>query len=163
MSLDKIISGGQTGADQAALRAARRLGIATGGWAPRGWLTQAGQKRLLLAGFGLAEHDLPGYPPRTEACVRDSDATLRIAGDFCSPGEILTKTLALQHRKPLFDVKWHGPPIDVEHYRKPLLDFLARNKVRVLNVAGNSERTASGIGVAVEQFLVAVLGAQLLP
>lgn len=157
MRLAKIVSGGQTGVDQAALRAARRLGIVTGGWAPRGWLTQVGPQPALLAGFGLVEHEQPGYPPRTEANMCDSDATLRIAGNFCSPGEQFTKTLALRYKKQMFDVKWWGTPINVEHYRAALLRFLERNSVRVLNVAGNSERTASGIGAAAEEFLVAVL------
>ncbi len=40
--LDRVISGGQTGADQAALRAARAAGIPTGGWAPLGWKTEEG-------------------------------------------------------------------------------------------------------------------------
>lgn len=52
--LERVISGGQTGADQAALRAARACGIPTGGWAARGWLTEDGPAPW-LAEWGLAE------------------------------------------------------------------------------------------------------------
>jgi hypothetical protein len=52
--IEKVMSGGQTGADHGGLRAARRCGIATGGWAPRGWLTEAGPAEW------LAEWDLLG-------------------------------------------------------------------------------------------------------
>jgi hypothetical protein len=79
--LQKITSGGQCGADQAALRAARSVGIATGGWAPLGWLVESedGRRNIAapqLADFGLAECPNPGYPARTRANVRDSDATI---------------------------------------------------------------------------------------
>jgi hypothetical protein len=82
-----VISGGQTGADQAALRAARACGIATGGWAPKGWLTEGPldeeghpfPKTVAspwLAGWELLECDEPGWRPWPRANVRDSDATL---------------------------------------------------------------------------------------
>ena len=38
--LQRVISGGQTGVDQAALRAAKAAGLETGGWMPLGWLTE---------------------------------------------------------------------------------------------------------------------------
>jgi hypothetical protein len=79
--LDRVISGGQTGADQAGLRAARGAGIPTGGWAPLGWLVESddGRRNIAapwLADYGLAECPEPGYPARTKANVRDSDGTL---------------------------------------------------------------------------------------
>lgn len=60
MTLTKIISGGQTGVDQAALRAARDLGITTSGTAPLGWITEDGPAPW-LADFGLIEADWLGY------------------------------------------------------------------------------------------------------
>ena len=62
--LTKIISGGQTGVDAAALRAAKAVGIPTGGTAPKGWLTEDGPAPW-LAEYGLVESDSPFYPPRT--------------------------------------------------------------------------------------------------
>jgi hypothetical protein len=73
--LRHVISGGQTRADQAALLAARRYGIETGGWAPLGWMTEDGPAPW-LADFGLVECPEPGYPARTTADVRDSDGLL---------------------------------------------------------------------------------------
>ena len=54
MSLRKVVSGGQTGADQAGLRAARAAGIETGGWAPKGWETEEGPAPW-LSDYGLKE------------------------------------------------------------------------------------------------------------
>jgi hypothetical protein len=50
--LERVISGGQTGVDQAALRVAKAIGLATGGWAPLGWETEDGPASW-LAGYGL--------------------------------------------------------------------------------------------------------------
>ena len=56
--LARIITGGQTGADQAGWRAARAFGIATRGWMPAGFLTEDGPRADLAEVFGTAE--LPG-------------------------------------------------------------------------------------------------------
>jgi Circularly permutated YpsA SLOG family len=53
----RIITGGQTGADQGGLRAARAAGIATGGFAPKGWATETGAAPW-LAEFGLVECEM---------------------------------------------------------------------------------------------------------
>src|SRR4051812_12471606 len=82
--LDRVVSGGQSGADQAALRAARAANIPTGGWAPKGWRTEDGAAPW-LADFGLVECPESGYPARTRANVRDSDVTVWF-GDWHSPG-----------------------------------------------------------------------------
>src|SRR6266403_453164 len=81
--LTKVISGGQTGADQAALRAARECGLAIGGWCPPGRECEAG---VIPPEFPLQETprerspDAPDVPrsQRTEWNVRDSDGTLVI-------------------------------------------------------------------------------------
>jgi hypothetical protein len=99
--LDRIISGGQSGADQAALRTARAMGVPTGGTAPRGWLAEVlvedehGPIRWKaspcpwLADFGLVECERPGYKARTARNVRDADATLWFA-DWHTPGATAT-------------------------------------------------------------------------
>jgi hypothetical protein len=88
--LDQVISGGQTGADQAALRAARACGIATGGFAPRGWLVETTDGRRTesapwLADLGLIECDEAGFKARTRANVHAADATIWF-GDWRTPG-----------------------------------------------------------------------------
>src|SRR5262249_48098117 len=57
----RVITGGQVGTDQGALRAARVAGLLTGGWAPQGWMTEGGAGTW-LADFGLVECPRAGYP-----------------------------------------------------------------------------------------------------
>jgi len=154
VKLEKIISGGQTGVDQAALRAARKFGIATGGTAPCRFMTLAGPQRELLQGFGLVEGSA-GYADRTVENVRDADATLRIASNFKSAGEKCTKLACLRYRKPYFNVLVEkGEVLYRLEARLALRAFLEQHSVRVLNVAGNSEQTSPGIGAIAEEFLI---------
>jgi hypothetical protein len=74
--LVKVISGGQTGADQAGWRAARMFDIPTGGFMPRGFLTEDGPRPDFAELFGAVEMPTPDYRARTEQNVRDSDATV---------------------------------------------------------------------------------------
>jgi len=92
MTLKKIISGGQTGADQGALVAGRQLGIPTGGWMPRGFLTEAGPCPPLGEMYGMQEHPSPAYPPRTRQNVKDADGTLWIGGGEIGDDRGLTCT-----------------------------------------------------------------------
>jgi hypothetical protein len=87
--VERVICGGQVGTDQGALRAARRAGIPTGGWAPRGWLTEAGPSPW-LAEYGVAEcpdgeTEPERYRARRRRCVKDCHAAL-LFGDTKSPG-----------------------------------------------------------------------------
>ena len=73
--IKKIISGGQTGADRAALDVAIKLGIRHGGWIPKGRKTEDGP---LSDKYQLQEMPTASYPARTEQNVIDSDGTLII-------------------------------------------------------------------------------------
>ena len=97
--ITKIISGGQTGADEAGLIFARKNGISTGGVAPRGYKTEKGSNFELRDVYGLLEHASDKYPPRTEDNVKNSDMTVifSIGG---SVGSELTKRLCIKHTKP---------------------------------------------------------------
>ena len=101
MKIAKVVSGGQTGVDMAGLRAARDVGLPTGGWAPRGWLTEDGPQPELLRSFGLKEHQAYGYPPRTEQNVIDSDCTLLITNNRNSGGSRLTHQYCLKWKRPV--------------------------------------------------------------
>jgi predicted Rossmann-fold nucleotide-binding protein len=87
MIVEKVISGGQTGVDQAGLRAAKDSGISTGGWLPNGCITLEGSCPDLLELYSMQEHPRKGYPARTEANVRDSDGIIRFAENFKTSGE----------------------------------------------------------------------------
>ena len=145
----RIISGGQTGADQGALIAAHKLGIATGGTAPKGWWTETGCQEKLMRRFGLVECAEPGYEARTRQNVNDADGTL-IVGSDATGGTALTATVARHLRKPLFFVPFPetSPPL-VEEFRH----WLKQHGVRTLNVAGNRESDRPGIAEFTKAFL----------
>lgn len=148
----KVISGGQTGADQAGLMAARRFGIPTGGWMPKGFQTTSGPAPELAREFGLREHP-GGYADRTETNVRTSDGTLRFAASFETLGEKCTLKCIRLHSKPYMDIDFAAPP-PVEE----VVAWIRRHDIKVLNVAGNVEpkstrAKASGISEFVMDYL----------
>ena len=74
--LDKIISGGQSGADQAGWRAAKAFGVLSGGWMPRGFLTEEGPHPEFAEQYGAAEMPTDSELGPIEQNVQDSEATL---------------------------------------------------------------------------------------
>ena len=151
--LVKVISGGQNGVDQAALRAAKESGIATGGWMPRGFRTLDGNRHDFREAYGMEEHTSRDYPPRTEQNVLESDVTLRIAEDFSSPGERCTLNAINRLGKPHLDISIKEILLHPEVNAVRVALWLDREKVTTLNVAGNSEHTSPGIGVTAYNFL----------
>lgn len=150
----KIISGGQAGADQGGLHAARMLDIPTGGWAPKGWTTELGSMRVLLEEFGLKECKVAGYPVRTVMNVKESTGTV-IFGRLNSAGSKLTSDACQINKKPCihFDVPWN-----MQARKQFFLDWIVRENIEVLNVAGNRESKNPGIEISVIEFLVETLG-----
>lgn len=148
--LPKIISGGQNGVDQAALRAAKKLGLVTGGTAPKGWRTLDGPAPE-LAKFGLIEDTEANYAIRTAKNVYDANITLRIARNFNSAGEICTLKAIKKCNQEYLDI-----PEDKLNDKKMVQSvamWLILREPTVVNVAGNSEMTAPGIGQLTEDFL----------
>lgn len=146
--LRKVISGGQTGVDQAAWRAARSFGIETGGWMPKGFLTEDGPRPEFAEMWGAAEHPSDKYPPRTQANARHSDATLWLGqGDGAGFG--CTKKHAAFYGKPFIVVEYGMTQSDVIRLLMPIAPA-------VLNVAGNRESKSPGIGERAESFLYSV-------
>jgi hypothetical protein len=135
MALTKIISGGQTGADQAGLAAAKLLGLETGGTAPFGYRTDEGPARKLLRDtYGLKESLSREYAPRTIINVRDADGTV-VFGNLDSPGSKLTIAQCIKQNKPVC-----SNPTALE-----LVNWVKEYDIHVLNVAGNRESTNHGI------------------
>src|SRR5262245_10393821 len=112
--LERIISGGQSGADQGALRAARAMGVPTGGTAPKGWLAEvliggdedfpapsrwAGRPCHWLADYGLVEAEAEGFPVRTVRNVLDSDETLWFGDPWSAVGRC-TLEACQRHGRP---------------------------------------------------------------
>ena len=154
----QIISGGQTGADQGGLLAARDLGVQTGGTAPQGWLTEDGPQELLLRSLGLEECSEAGYDARTRANVLRADGTL-LVGPYRAGGSGLTVKIARESEKPVFHVAYGGRSVAPSEERiSEFRDWLGRYEIRILNVAGNRESQSPGIQAFTRQFLVNALG-----
>ena len=132
-----IVSGGQSGVDRAALDAASALGIACGGWCPRGRIAEDG---CIRRRYRLVETPSRGYAQRTEWNVRDSDATLIINRGRLDGGTLLTAQLARKHGKPVFIVQ-----LGRRLRRAQFGAWLRKNRVRALNVAGPRESKRPGI------------------
>lgn len=152
MSVEKIISGGQSGADQGGLFAGYALGLKTGGWAPKNYQTEDGPARDLLRFFGLSETEIIGYEYRTNLNVWNSDGTV-LFGDIQSAGSRLTGNYIKMYSKPNvhFDV-----PFKHQGARQYLLEWVEKNGIVTLNVAGNRESRNPGIRDRVTDFLVEV-------
>ena len=100
--IEKIVSGGQTGADQAGLDAAQYCGLPYGGWVPKGRACESGAIPETYG--GLQEMDSPVYIKRTEANVVDSDATLVLTYGKATGGSKKTVEFAEKHGKSVFHI-----------------------------------------------------------
>ena len=149
--LRKIVSGGQTGVDRAALDIARLLGVQCGGWCPSGRIAEDGRLRTR---YRLVETPASDYWQRTEWNVRDSDGTLIINRGRLDGGTLATARYALEaHAKPVYMVGI-GRRIRRERFHA----WLARHRVRVLNVAGPRESKRPGIYREARGILLRLLG-----
>jgi hypothetical protein len=144
----KIVSGGQTGADRAALDWAISHGVPHGGWCPQGRLAEDG---VIPARYELKETPEADYAQRTEWNVRDADGTVifSLQRDL-SGGSWFTGQLAAELGKPCLHL--HGG-LGVEEATERLRVFLRAHQVRVLNVAGPRRSQEPGIGAFVEAVL----------
>lgn len=144
----RIVSGGQTGADQAALDFALARGWPHGGWCPRGRRTEVGP---LPGRYRLRETPSRGYRQRTEWNVRDSDGTVvcslaaRLAG-----GSAHTVACARRLGRPWL----HLTSADPAPARR-LRAFIAAHRFRALNVAGPRASEEPGIAAFVRRVLAA--------
>ena len=154
----KIVSGGQTGVDQGALEAALALGVAWGGWAPKGWRAENGE---IPAAFRarMQEHASANYIQRTRQNVVDSHATLILADAYpIGGGTLRTRDFCTNLMRSHLVVSF-GESDAVEKVRKRLGQFFAAAHPVpfVLNVAGPRESKSSGIQARTQQFLIDVL------
>ena len=147
----RIISGGQTGADQAALDAAIALGLAHGGWLPRGRKTESGP---LPPHYALRELRSARYRDRTEKNVRAADGTLICSFGPLGRGSALTEALAIRHGRPLLHIDFDHFP--VERAVREVEGWLRTHRIATLNVAGPRASSEPRIHAAVYALLTAI-------
>ena len=142
--IKKVISGGQTGADQGGLLGARDVGVETGGTAPHNWMTSDGPQEELLKSFGLipGPYDPKTWPVRTKCNVQDSDGTV-IFGNVRSYGSQLTYNLCTKL----------GKPVIINPLPEILVEWVRENEITILNVAGNRESKNCGIQERVRKII----------
>lgn len=128
----KIISGGQTGTDQAALDVALKLGIPHGGWVPKGRLTEAGP---LNGKYQLQEMENANYNQRTAQNVIDSDGTLIISHGTLTGGSEFTREMAVYHNRPWLHIDLNTTI--AFQAAQQISSWIKEHDIQVLNVAGS--------------------------
>ncbi len=137
MDVEKIVSGGQTGVDRAALDVALEVHLPCGGWCPAGRRACDGR---IPDRYPLIETKARKYSVRTGWNVRDSDASLIINSGALEDGtELTAKMAALQH-KPCLIVQ-----VEDQDAVDSIKQWLSKIQPRVLNVAGPREQKRPGI------------------
>lgn len=151
--IQKIISGGQTGADRAALDFAIKNNLPYGGWVPKGRKTEDG---ILPEKYHLQEMATEQYSKRTEKNILDSDGTLIVSHGLLTGGSALTRELAKQHRKSWIHVDLKATPYP--EAARMIREWVRRNGVKAMNVAGARGSKDPKIYQAVIELLEAMLG-----
>jgi hypothetical protein len=145
----KVVSGGQTGVDRAALDAALAAGLPAGGWCPRGRRAEDGP---IPDRYPLRETPAAEYRVRTEWNVRDSDGTLILTEGPLTGGTLATAEFARDwYRRPLLVLDLGASPDATT-----VLDWIAAQRIEVLNVAGPRESKCPGIHGGAKAFLAVV-------
>ena len=145
----KVISGGQTGVDRAALDAALEFGLPCGGWCPKGRRAEDGPLPLC---YPLTETSSTEYPQRTALNVRDSDGTLILTRGEPDRGTALTVNLAERYRKPHLVLDLNEP-----HDPEEVRAWARAHRIAVLNVAGPRETSKPGVYAEAKAFLGTLL------
>lgn len=149
MRIVKLISGGQTGADRVALEAGYLLGLDTGGWAPRGFMTTKGKDPLLGSRFEMKELPLlrqgqreftlaQYYQERTKRNVNDSDATVVFRLQESRGSDLTIRLCTRNDHRPCLVIRELGPEFLAENIRL-LRQFISLHNVKILNVAGHRD------------------------
>lgn len=155
MLIDKIISGGQTGVDRAALDIAIKHNIAHGGWCPLGRIAEDG---TIDVRYKLKETDSREYTCRTKWNVRDSDGSLILNSGRLIGGTAVTVSVARRGNKPC-----HIVSLDKTADVSAAIEWISRHNIRILNVAGPRESKQSGIYEEAYQLLETLLQQLKLP
>ena len=147
-----IVSGGQTGVDRAALDIAIELNMPHSGWCPRGKLAEDG---VIGEEYQLKETVESDYITRTRLNVRDSDGTLVLNRGALSGGTAATVGFAKQMQKPYLIINLDDPENNLIFH-----EWLIKNEIRVLNIAGPRESKQPGIYIQAKGVLITLLSDQ---
>ena len=142
LRLKKIISGGQTGVDQAGLEAAKDLGYETGGHIPRGGRIDGGYDPTLITKYGLTETQATNYQERTELNVKNSDLTVIFQRKgIKSPGSDLTIRLAKANKKPFIVISTPDGSAAIAEFKAAIEKY----NPETVNIAGHRESSSPDI------------------
>lgn len=148
----RIISGGQTGADRAALDFALEHDISCGGWCPKGRLAEDG---CLPERYPLRETSTASYAQRTRQNIEDADRTVIFThGDSFDRGSLLTRKICLEKQKPVLIIDL-AEKEEVLNIR--FAGWMKEEKIRILNIAGPRESFLPGIYLKTLDFLEKML------
>ena len=153
----RIVSGGQTGADQGGLAAAIKLGIPHGGWCPKGRRAEGGK---VPARYDLKETASANYQARTRRNVIDSDGTVILTRGRLEGGSLLTARVAREVGKPCLHLTMQQLGGDRANAVARFRAWLAAHRIETLNVAGSRASKAKGIQDVVKAFLCEALGSR---
>ena len=147
-ALKKIVSGGQTGADRAALDFAIENDIPHGGWCPKGRKAEDGP---LEVRYLLTETPSSSFPQRTGWNVRDSDGSIIFSiAPILTGGSKKTIDFAIKHERPWLHLHQGGASPDIA-----LLEFIREHAIATLNVAGPRASKEPEVGGFVKSVLEA--------
>ena len=155
--IEQIVSGGQTGVDQAVLLTASEFGIPVAGWCPKGGLDE-NNVSILHQHASLREATTADPAERTKLNIRDSDGTLIIVPSLPLPQNIkdgtqLTIDEAHQTEKPYLIINLANKQDAAEKVQH----WLEQHDIKILNVGGPRESSSPGIYEKTCELLQALL------
>jgi len=153
VKIKKIVSGGQTGVDSAALDAALEFGIPIGGWVPKGRRNEYNE--IIKSDYNIQETPSVDVNQRTEWNVRDSDATLIIYRMVLKGGTDHTVQSAINNKKPylLIDLS-HLSVLDA---KQRVSVWLSTINGTILNIAGPRDSEDNSIYCDAKELITSIL------
>ena len=149
--ITKIISGGQTGVDRAALDAAISLNLPIGGWCPKGRIDENGLIPEIYSQLQeiteTVSTEKENYDARTRLNIRDSDGTLILLPEIPVPqlgrdGTILTIEEVSLQKKPYLLIDLN---VSLENNTKDCVTWIKTSGIHILNIAGPRESSCGSV------------------